>query len=184
MNDSMIIELFFIRNEQAIAETDKKYGKLCFRIAKNILQNNEDSEECVSDTYWGIWNRIPPTRPNHFMSFVCKIVRNLSLKKLDYNLATKRTQNVNISLSELENILPDKCIKPDIEYEELGEIISNFLQHETEEVRNVFIRKYFFFDSVGDIAKQYSFSESKVKSMLFHTRKKLSEYLRKEGIEV
>lgn len=185
MDDLMIIELYFARNERAIKETDIKYGKLCFNVANNILSNDEDSEECVNDTYWSVWNAIPPTRPKNFVAFICRIVRNLSLKKLDFNFASKRSQNVMVSFSELEEILPDNRINPDYGYEEIGKLISNFLQQEKEDARNVFIRKYYFFDSIKDITERYSFTESKVKNMLYHTRNKLREYLKKkEGIEI
>ena len=184
MDDLMIIELYFSRNEQAIKETDIKYGKLCFSMANNILFNDEDSEECVNDTYLSVWNKIPPTRPNNFRAFICKIVRNLSMKKLEFNRALKRTQNVTVSYTELEEILPDTRTAPEWEYENLGKIISDFLQHEKEDARNVFIRKYYFFDSISDIAERYSFTESKVKNMLYHSRNKLRECLKKEGIEV
>ena len=184
MDDLMIIELYFARNEQAIKETDIKYVKLCFSMANNILFNDEDSEECVNDTYLSVWNKIPPTRPNNFRAFICKIVRNLSMKKLEFNRALKRTQNVTVSYTELEEILPDTRTAPEWEYENLGKIISDFLQHEKEDARNVFIRKYYFFDSISDIAERYSFTESKVKNMLYHSRNKLRECLKKEGIEV
>ena len=182
MDDMQIIELYYERNEQAIVETDIKYGKLCFRIANNILSNNQDSAECVNDTYLSLWNKIPPTRPNNFTAFLCKIARNLSLKKLEFINAGKRNPNMVISLSELEDVLPDKCIAPKYGEEELGKLISDFLRNEKEIVRNVFIRKYYFFDSIGEIAERYSFTESKVKSMLYHTRNKLREYLKKEGV--
>lgn len=184
MDDLMIINLYFERNEQAINETDAKYGKLCFGIANNVLADNEDAEECVNDTYLSVWNQIPPTRPNNFRSFLCKIVRNLSLKKLDYNYATKRNRNMTTSFLELENVLQNCIIDDKLEYEELGKIISDFLWQEKEASRNVFIRKYYFFDSVSDIARRYSFTESKVKSMLYHSRNRLKEYLRKEGVEI
>ncbi len=184
MDDLMIIELYFARNEQAINETDIKYGKLCLNMANNILSDNEDSEECVNDTYLSVWNKIPPTRPDNFMAYICKIVRNLSLKKLDFNLAQKRTRKLTVSFSELEEILPDNHTAPENEYENLGKIISDFLRQEKEAPRNVFIRKYYFFDSVNDIAKRYSFTESKVKNMLYHSRNRLKKHLRKEGIRV
>lgn len=184
MEDLMIIELFFARNEQAINETDVKYGRLCFGISNNILSNDEDAKECVNDTYLSVWNKIPPTRPNDFKSFICKIVRNLSIKKLEYNLALKRSKNMTVSYSELENVLQDNDICDEIEYKNIGKIISDFLRHEKEEARNVFVRKYFFFDSVSDIARRYSFTESKVKSMLYHSRNRLKEHLKKEGINV
>lgn len=184
MDDLMIIELYFARNEQAIKETDIKYGKLCFNMANNILFNDEDSEECVNDTYLSVWNKIPPTRPNNFRAFISKILRNLSMKKLEFNRALKRSQNVTISYTELEEVLPDTRTAPEWEYENLGKIISDFLQDEKEDARNVFIRKYYFFDSISDIAERYSFTESKVKNMLYHSRIKLREFLKKEGIEV
>lgn len=184
MEDAKIIELFFSRSEEAITETTLKYGKLCFSISGNILGNNEDSEECVNDTYLALWNCIPPQRPSNLMAFISKIVRNLSLKKLDYNLAKKRDSSITHSLSELEEILPDKAISNKFSDEEIGRILSNFLKNEKADSRNVFIRKYWYFDSVEDISKRYKFSESKVKSMLFHTRNRLKKYLIKEGIRI
>lgn len=184
MDDLMIIELYFERDEKAIKETDKKYGRLCFTVAINILDNDADSEECVNDTYLSVWNKIPPTRPNNFMAFICKITRNLSLKRLDYNKAMKRTSESLVSFTELEDILPDSSIMPNVENERIGKLISDFLHHEKPDVRAVFIRKYWFFDSISDIAARYSFSESKVKNMLYHSRNKLREYLKKEGIEI
>lgn len=183
MEDAELIALYLARDEQAIRETEQKYGKLCFRLAHNVLGNNEDAEECVNDAYLGVWNRIPPTRPADFTAFLCKIVRNLSLKKLDFNLAEKRNRELTVSLSELEALLPDGCA-PEWECEDLGRLLSDFLRQETEDARRVFLRRYYFFDSVGEIARRYSFSESKVKSMLFHTRNRLRRYLRKEGIMV
>lgn len=184
MDDLMIIELYFARDEQAIKETDIKYGRLCFTLAINILGNDEDSEECVNDTYLSVWNKIPPTKPNNFMAFICKITRNLSIKRLDYNKAKKRTPESFVSFTELEEVLPDNNIMPEIKNAEIGKLISEFLKHEKPESRAVFIRKYWFFDSVSDIAARYSFTESKVKNMLYHSRNKLREFLKKEGIEV
>lgn len=184
MDDLIIIELYFARDEKAIRETDIKYGRLCFSIAINVLGNDEDSEECVNDTYLSVWNKIPPTRPNNFMAFICKITRNLSLKRLDYNKAMKRNPELIVSFTELEDVLPDNHIMPDIGNAEIGKLISNFLKHESPNVRAVFIRKYWFFDSISDIAKRYSFSESKVKNMLYHSRNRLREYLKKEGVEI
>ena len=184
MDDLQIIELYFARDEQAIKETDRKYGKTCFRVAYNLLSNNEDSEECVNDTYLTVWNKIPPTRPNNFIAFICKITRNLSLKRLEVSNAMKRSAGTIISMSELEKALPDQCIAPDVEDEELGKLISAFLWSEKALDRNVFLRKYWFFDSISDIAERYSMNENSVKSMLFRSRNRLREFLRKEGIEV
>ena len=184
MDDQKIIELYFDRNEQAITETDMKYGKLCHSIAYNILSNREDSEECVNDTYIGVWNSIPPTRPDNFMAFVCRIARNLSLKRLEFLKREKRSADVILSLDELSAVLPDERYAPDVSDEDVGRLISQFLRTQKEDVRNVFIRKYYFFDSVKEIAERYSFTESKVKNMLFYTRNKLKDYLIKEGVEI
>ena len=184
MEDQQIIDLYFDRNEQAITETNVKYGKLCHSIAYNILSNREDSEECVNDTYIGVWNAIPPTRPDNFMAFVCRIARNLSLKRLEYLKREKRSADVILSLDELSAVLPDERYAPDVSDEDVGRLISQFLRTQKEDVRNVFIRKYYFFDSVKEIAERYSFTESKVKNMLFYTRNKLKDYLIKEGVEI
>ena len=184
MDDLSIIELYFARDEQAIKETDKKYGKLCYRIAYNILNNNEDSEECVNDTYIGVWNAIPPTRPKSLMAFLCKITRNISLKRIEAMARQKRSQATIVSLDELAEILPDESIGENITNDNLTELISDFLRKEKADVRSVFIRKYYFFDSVGDIAKRYGFTEDKVKSMLYHTRKKLKDHFIKEGVKL
>ena len=184
MEDNQIVELYFERNADAIKETDSKYGSYCFAIADNILHNREDSEECVNDTYIGVWNAIPPTRPNNFTAFLCKITRNISLKRIEAMARQKRSQSTIVSLDELAEILPDESIGENISNDNLTELISDFLRKEKADVRNVFMRKYYFFDSVGDIAKRYDFTEDKVKSMLYHTRKKLKDYLIKEGVEI
>lgn len=184
MDDAQIVEMFFARDEHAIIETDKKYGKLCFRVADNLLRNKEDAEECVNDTYLVAWNKIPPTRPNNFTAFICKITRNLSLKKLESANAKKRSSDAVISLSEIESLVPDNSFATDMTDEEVGKLISVFLRGEKELNRNVFLRKYWFFDSVSQIAEMYSMSENNVKSMLFRTRNRLREFLKKEGFEL
>lgn len=153
-------------------------------MAKNLLSNNEDSEECVNDTYLTVWNKIPPTRPNNFTAFICKITRNLSLKKLELSSAMKRSADAVISLSEIEAIMPDDRIASGIEDEELGKLISAFLWSEKELDRNIFLRKYCFFDSINEFAERYSMNENTVKSVLFRSRNRLREFLKKEGIEV
>lgn len=118
------------------------------------------------------------------MSFALKITRRLSLKRLDYNLAKKRTPDVIVSFEEIGSMLPDDSIDKDIDERELSEAISSFLRTESEDSRNVFLRKYFFFDTIDTISKEYGYSEGKIKSMLYRTRKRLKEYLKKEGIEL
>ncbi len=182
MEDRAIVELYFERNEQAIAETERKYGKLCHMIAKRIVGNEHDAEECVNDTYLGLWQAIPPERPRSLAAFAAKIARNLAIGRLKYNTAAKRNSQADMSIHELEELLPDAAAYEDIEDRVIGEWISEFLRGEREEVRNIFIRKYFYFDSVEDIAEHFGHSESKVKSILFRTRNKLREFLTEKGV--
>ena len=184
MDDLKIIDLYFERDENAIKETEKKYGRLCLNIATNILSNAEDAKECVNDTYLGVWNAIPPARPNNFTAFICKIARNVSLKRFEFLTRDKRNSNMLVSLSELENVLPDETIRQEFDDKKIGKLISDFLFAEKETTRNIFIRKYYFFDSVSDIADRYSFTESKVKSILYRTRTKLREYLIEKGVSI
>lgn len=184
MNDINIIELYFARDEQAIKQTDTKYGRLCHSIAYNILKNDEDSKECVNDTYIGLWNAIPPARPDNFKAFICKIARNLSLKRLESISRQKRVNSTLISIDELAEILPDESIADNKSDEDIAKLISCFLKTQKEDVRKIFIRKYYFFDSISDIALRYSFSEGKVKSILHRTRAKLKDYLIKEGVKL
>lgn len=184
MDEKRIIELYFERDEQAIRETQAKYGRAMYGIAYHVLNNHEDSEECVNDSYVGLWNAIPPTRPNSLMAFACKITRNLSLKKLEYRTREKRSADLTLSFEELADVLPDERFAPWVKDEDIGKLISTFLRSQKEEVRFVFVRKYFFFDSVREIARKGSFTESKVKNLLFQARNGLREYLRKEGLEI
>ena len=184
MEDRIIIDLYFARNEQAIYETDQKYGKLCFSVANNVLPRKEDSEECVNDTYMNLWESIPPTRPYNFMAYICKVVRNLSLKKYEYIHALKRTPEITVSFSELKEIIADKSFNPECSDTQIRELISNFLRGEKKYVRDIFIRRYFFFDSIADIASRYSSTDVKIKNTLYHTRKKLKLFLRKEGVHI
>jgi len=184
MEDTEIIELYFRRNELAIRETEAKYGKLCHKIAYNILNNHEDSEECVNDTYAGVWNAIPPARPRSLVAFLCGITRNRALKRLEYLTREKRSADILLSVEELAAVLPDNRYSPGASEEDVGRLISDFLRTQKEEARNVFIRKYYFFDSVREISIRYGFTQSKVKNMLLHTRNKLKDYLIKEGVSL
>lgn len=184
MDDGEIIKLFFDRDEKALSETEQKYGKLCFKVANNILSGNEDSEECVNDALLKVWESIPPTKPTSFKGYVCKIVRNQALMRLRYNNTQKRSSELAVSLSELEEVLPDNRISPSADDDEIGFVISEFLKKQRPIARKVFVLKYVYFFTQKEIAERYSFSEDKVNSMLSRTRKKLREYLIKEGIEV
>ncbi|MBQ7337998.1 MAG: RNA polymerase sigma factor [Clostridia bacterium] len=183
MDDLQIIDLFFARDEQAIAQTEAKYGKLCLTLAGNILGNPQDAEECVNDTYLQLWNQIPPTRPQNFKAFLCKIARNLSLKRLEYRNAAKRSAQMTLPLPDDAPPLPDIGAPSVADEAALAALISDFLRAEPQISRLVFLRKYWFFDTVADIAARYSISESRVKSMLHRTRGRLMAHLKKEGFE-
>lgn len=185
MTDEKIIELFWERNEAAIRETSEKYGKLCFFISQNILSGIEDSEEVVNDAYLAVWNAIPEKRPSHFSVFLGRIVRNLALKKHEYNSAEKRNPNAVCSLDELNDCVSGRVsMESELENKRIERLISQFLWKQKEEKRGIFIRRYWYFESIQKISKSTGFSESKIKSILFHLRKRLRMYLEQEGIEV
>lgn len=182
MEDNKIIELYWNRSEQAITETKSKYQRLCTKISLNILHNKEDAEECVNETYLGVWNAIPTARPIYFSAFLCKIVRNLSLKKLNYYLAKKRNSEASKAIVELDNILIQNVnLTMNIEEEELVSAINEFLSDLSIDKRNIFIRRYFFFDTIKEISNMFGFSKSKVKSILSRDGKKLCKHLQERG---
>jgi RNA polymerase sigma factor (sigma-70 family) len=184
VDDLQIIELYFQRDEQAIWETDIKYGGLCRTIAYNILRNHQDAEECVNDTYAGVWKAIPPVRPGSLRAFVGRIARNLSLKRLEFMERKKRSVYILVSFEELADVLPDERYAPGTEDEDVGKLISIFLRSQKEEIRGIFVRRYYFFDSIDEIARRYACTRGKVRNRLYYTRKKLREYLIREGVEI
>lgn len=185
MDDTRIINLYWERDETAIKETSSKYGRLCAYIANNILSSREDSEECVNDTYLAVWNAIPTQRPNRFSVFISRITRNLALKRYEYLSAAKRSSWAVTSLEELEDCVSGTDqVESEMEKMHIESTINHFLWQQGEEKRNVFIRRYWYFDSIENICKRTGFSQSKVKSMLFEMRQKLRKYLESEGIEV
>ncbi len=185
MEDNKIIELFWAREEEAVSETASKYGKLCFAIAGNILQNREDREECVSDTYLALWNAIPTAWPQRFAAFIGRIVRNLALDRYAYLHAGKRAQGAAVAFEELEECVSGKDSPEDeTENKRVEEAINAFLADLEKDKRRVFVMRYWYFDSLEKISQRTGFSEGKIKSMLFQLRKKLRAHLESEGIEV
>ncbi|MBR3751633.1 MAG: sigma-70 family RNA polymerase sigma factor [Ruminiclostridium sp.] len=182
MNDHNIIELFFARDESAIGHTQDKYGTRLFTAASHILRNDQDAEESVSDTYLRAWETIPPQRPRHFFAYLAKICRNFALKKLDWNNAAKRRAEVITLTQELELCIPDRS--RDMDALELGQILDAFLRTLPQDNRLVFLRRYWFGDTIGEIAARYDLSESAVTMRLNRTRAKLRAHLEKEGIPV
>lgn len=184
MDDNMIIELYCKRSEEAIKETEIKYGKLCKYVASNILSYKSDIEECYNDTLLGAWNAIPPAKPEILSSFLCRITRNLALKKYEYLNMKKRNPKVLISLNELDECIIDlNCNTPLYNDIQLSNCINNFLLSLNLDNRNVFVRRYWYYDSIKEIMKRYNFSKSKIETMLFRTRNKLRDYLKEEGFE-
>jgi len=183
MEDSRIIELYWKRSENAITETEKKYGAYCSTVAYNILQNKEDTEECVNDTWLGAWDAIPPNRPAIFRAFLAKITRNLSINRLEKKLADKRGGNtVFVVLDELEECISDHSDVENIfESIALGESIRRFVRALPQRDCNLFVRRYFYTESVAAIAKRYRLSENYVMVILSRTRKKLKRTLIEEG---
>lgn len=183
MDDQKIIALYRERDEHAIEETAAKYGRLCLTVANSMLCP-EDANECVNDTYLAVWNAIPPEEPANLPAYVCRITRNLAMKRLETASTEKRKASAEISFQELEEILPDARVSAETDEAELGRQINAFLLTEKPDARKVFLRKYWYLDSVSEIARRYGYSENKVKSMLFRTRNKLKTYLKKEGYEL
>ena len=178
MDDEKIIELFFNRSEQAIEEVDKKYGKTCHNISYNILHNKLDAEECVNDAYLGAWNAIPPARPNPLLTYLCKIVRNLSIKRYEFNTAIKRNSTYDVAMEELESCLSSpETVESEIALKELTHIIENFLDSLSTENRVIFLRRYWFSDTYSDIAARVGMTEKNVSVRLTRIREKLRNYL-------
>ena len=180
MNDQEIIDLYFARNEQAIAETDKSYGKVCMQVSVNILASRPDAEECVNDTYLKAWQSIPPTRPASLCAFVCRIVRNLSLNRLRDLRRNKRNREITLSLEELEACIPDTVE----DSHELGTLLNAFLEglHETDRV--VFMGRYWYSYSVDDLAVSTGLTKKAVYMRLHKIREQLRAFLSERGYHV
>lgn len=185
MDDEKIIELFFERSEQAIGELDIKYGGICRNFSVAIVNNRQEAEECVNDAYLGAWNAIPPTKPNPLLSYILKIVRNVSLKSYWRKEAAKRGGRYTIALQEIETCIADsKTVESEIETKELVHIIEAFLDTLPLENRVIFMRRYWFADSYKDIAELVGISEKNVSVRLTRTREKLKHYLMERGVFV
>ena len=185
MEDQGIVELFFDRSEQAIVETDKKYGGYCYTIAYNILASREDSEESVSDTYFSAWNTIPPRKPTLLQAFLGKITRHISIDRWRKQTAQKRGgKELTLALEELGECLDTRGMEAEITSRELTRVLNGFLASLAETERNVFLCRYWYMDTIETIAKITGFSRSKVTSMLHRTRGKLRKKLAEEGYAV
>ncbi len=183
MEDKEILELFRKRSEEAIDETSRKYGAFLNRIAYGILRSREDAEECVNDTYMRAWNNIPPDQPQHLSAFLGRITRNLALNRLEQMSASKRGGGQKaLELDELEECIPAECdVQRTVEEHELALLLNRFLKKLTKEKRIIFMKRYWYFCTVEEIASELGCSESKVKMSLHRTREKLKDFLLKNG---
>ena len=185
MEDLEIINLFWNRSEQAITELDAKYGFAVKKTAANILRNRLDVEECVNDTYLGVWNTIPPQKPNPLVSYVCRIARNLAVKKYHANTAFKRDGRYDATLDELAECIPASIdIEADYAAKELSAAFSRFLDTLSYEDKFLFMRRYWYSDSLPDAAKMANMSYGAASVRLHRTREKLRKQLLKEGLLV
>lgn len=183
MKDSQIIALYWNRSEHAITATNQKYGSYCFAIAEHILKDQQDSEECVNDTWLQAWNAIPPHKPGRLRSFLAKITRNLALNRLKARKAEKRGGGeISLVLEELAECLADaKDTETEVAAKELADCINQFVHTLSERDCNIFLRRYFYVESVAEIAGKYGLKESNVLMILSRTRKKLKKHLKQEG---
>ena len=185
LDDSKIIELFYERSEQAVIELSQKYGSICTKVAGNILNDKRDTEECVNDAYLGVWNTIPPQNPSPLLSYVCRIVRNLAIKKYHANTAAKRNSIYDVALDELENCFPAAAsVEEEYSTSETARIIDAFLETLDNENRILFVRRYWHADSITDLAKLFHTSNHNISVRLSRTRKKLRKHLIQEGVSL
>ena len=184
MEDREIIALYWQRLEQAIEETAKKYGAYCCTIAMGILQSREDAEECLSDTWLGAWNTIPPQRPASLRLFLARITRNAALDRYAYRTAQKRGDGLAAALEELGECVSGSTLEADFDLQLLGDAISAYLRSAKPLQRQVFLRRYWYGDTLEEIGRRFALGQGAVKSMLHRTRRGLREYLIQEGFSL
>lgn len=183
LDDKKIIELFRERSEQAIVELADKYGAVCSKIAFHILNNRQDTDECVNDTYLGVWNTIPPQNPDPLISYVCRIVRNLAIKRYHRNTAAKRNSIYDVALDELENCFASAySVEEAYDAMETARVIDAFLETLDQDSRILFVRRYWHADSISDLAALFQTGKHNVSVRLSRIREKLKQHLIKEGV--
>lgn len=185
LEDQLILKLLFERSENAIKELSHKYSSLCQSISFNILGTKQDVDECINDALLAVWNSIPPERPASLQAYICKITRNLSLKKYSYNTATKRNNRYDAVLDELEECLSEgTTVEDGLIEKELTNEINSFLGTLKEKERVIFVKRYWFHESINEIAGHIGKTNNYVNVHLHRSREKLKAYLKKEGYEV
>ena len=181
--DEAIVELYWQRNEKAIEETDRKYGKYLFTIAYNIVHNHLDCEECVNDTYLGTWNRIPPSKPSVFQVFLSRITRNIAIDRFRKNTARKQVPSeMLLSLDELDECVTSSSVENEQEIVEISRVLNTFLRGLTARREFIFVCRYYYSDSIVHIAKMLDVSEKTVQRALSEMRRELKEKLEGEGL--
>lgn len=184
MTDLEIIELYCRRQEEAVTETDRAHGRQLRILAERIVGNTQDAEECVNDTYWTAWRTIPPERPAHFYGYLAVICRRFALGKLDWKNAAKRKAVVVTLSQEMECCIPDESQDRQIEGKELGKLFNEFLKTLDPENRVILMRRYWYGDSVEEIAQCRGISQGAVLTRLSRSRKKLKEFLQRKEVEL
>ncbi len=183
MDDSGIIRLFFERSEDAIYELSRKYGRVCMKLSMNILSDRQDAEECVNDAYLGVWNTVPPRRPNPLLAYVCRIVRNISIKRYKYNNAKKRNGEYDVCIDELQDCLPSRSSAEDaLSESELARQIDEFLDRLSSTDRMLFVRRYWFMDPYEELSRISGLREGAVRTRLSRVKASLRTFLEERGI--
>lgn len=184
MEDREIVELYWRRDEQALAETAERLGGYCLTIARSVLGDEEDARECVNDAYLAVWNAIPPHRPENLAPFVGKLVRRISINAMEKRDAAKRGGGQGeVVLEELEECLSSgDSVEARIENAELERALRCFVNTLRPKERQIFVCRYWYMDPVADICERFGWSESRVKTLLWRTRKKMKRFLEKEGL--
>lgn len=184
MEDEKIIALYWARKEDAIVETDRSYGRKLHVLADRIVQSYEDAEESVSDTYLKVWETIPPQRPAYFFAYLAKICRNYALGRLDWKNAARRKAEIVTLTQEIEQCIPDSSHQRRAEGREIGQALNRFLESLSPENRVLFLRRYWYADTIAEIAARYGLREGSVKTRLHRIRGNLHTFLESEGISV
>lgn len=185
MDDSQIIELFLERSEKAILELSSKYGGVCMKISQNVLNNYQDAEECVNDTYLGVWDTIPPKKPQSLLAYVCRLARNISINRYKYNSSQKRRGIYDVCSDELSECIPSNERAEDkLEVDELSKCIDEFLDTLDTTNRMLFVRRYWYLDSFKTLAGLSCLHVSTVRTRLSRLRDMLKIFLESRGFDV
>ncbi len=182
MHDKEIISLYFDRDEKAIEYTEQKYRAYCYSVADKVLNNAQDDEECLNDVWLAAWNSIPPNDPSSLATYLGRITRNISVRRLRFINRKKRGRELTVYIEELNEAIPSaNSIEEALENQSLRELLERFLRSQNKQNRNIFVCRYYYLDSIADIAVRFGMTENQVKLRLFRLRNKLKNYLEKEG---